>query len=173
MDPDFEIAEVMQPGMIRIWRLHLLAQERDRGPPVDYESVVALDSSAVSEVLLRKATERENSDAYEHKSKSYACADIAPPTRPPPWSIGFSRQFQKDTSNLDRKLLGRVLIALEDVSTYPVPLRPHGDTFKPLSGEMSGHWRYRIGDHRLILQPDVTLAQINVLQLEARGSVYD
>lgn len=95
------------------------------------------------------------------------------PKGPPPWFIGFSKQFKKDTDCLDRKLLGRVLEALEEISGYAAPLRVLGDTFKPLSGELQGCWRYRIGDHRLVVKPAIDLAQINALTLAARGSAYD
>lgn len=94
-------------------------------------------------------------------------------TPPPPWAIGFSKQFHKDTKALDGKLLGRVLKALEELSLSSRPLRPHGDTFKPLEGELKGCWRYRIGDHRLVVQPRVEDARIDALTLAARGSVYD
>ena len=60
---------------------------------------------------------------------------------PPPWVIGFSKQFKKDTSGLDRKLMGRILEVLEEVADYMPPFSPRGDTFKPLVGELAGCWR--------------------------------
>jgi mRNA-degrading endonuclease RelE of RelBE toxin-antitoxin system len=106
------------------------------------------------------------------------CLDIpafrqGPKPVPPPWSIGLSKQFKKDTSGLDRKLLGRVLEVLSELTTWPYPFKAQGDTFKPLGGELDGCWRYRIGDTRLIIQPALELAQINVLAIGARGSIYD
>lgn len=95
------------------------------------------------------------------------------PDGPPPWLIGFSKQFRKDTSGLDRKLMGRILEVLEEVADYTPPFSPRGDTFKPLAGELAGCWRYRLGDHRLVLQPLPARSQINVLTFAARGSVYE
>ena len=92
---------------------------------------------------------------------------------PPPWAIGFSRQFKKDTEALDRKLMGRVLEVLEEVSDLQLPFEVRGDTFKPLSGALGGCWRYRLGDWRLVLRPVISLARIDALTLAARGSVYD
>jgi len=74
---------------------------------------------------------------------------------------------------MDGKLLGRVLRALEELSQSTRPLRPQGDTFKPLEGKLKGCWRYRIGDHRLVVQPRVEDGRIDALTLAARGSVYD
>ena len=92
---------------------------------------------------------------------------------PPPWSIGLSKQFKKDTDGLDRKLLGRVLEFLAEVTTWPFPFKAQGDTFKPLHGELEGCWRYRMGDTRLIIQPSPETGLITVLTIGARGSIYD
>ena len=93
--------------------------------------------------------------------------------RPPPWVIGLTRQFKKDTDGMDRKVLGRVLAALSELTELECPLRPHGDTFKPLTGELAGQWRYRLGDMRLILLPSPKDARIDLIHLAARGSVYE
>lgn len=92
---------------------------------------------------------------------------------PPPWKIGFSKQFKKDTKALDRKLMGRIFEVISEVADYAPPFETKGDTFKPLSGELSGYWRYRIGDHRLLLEPQPRRATINLLSFGARGSVYE
>ena len=92
---------------------------------------------------------------------------------PPPWLIGLSKQFKKDAVAMDRKLLGRVLELLSELSELPYPFKVLGDTFKPLKGELDGCWRYRIGDTRLIIQPKPEDSQINVLALGSRGGVYD
>jgi mRNA-degrading endonuclease RelE of RelBE toxin-antitoxin system len=92
---------------------------------------------------------------------------------PPPWSVGFSRRFKKDTEGMDRKIMGRILEVLEEMTDYGFPFRAKGDTFKPLVGELDGCWRYRLGDSRLIIQPKVNQAQINAIAFAARGSVYD
>jgi mRNA-degrading endonuclease RelE of RelBE toxin-antitoxin system len=94
-------------------------------------------------------------------------------TGPPPWSIGFSKQFKKDTSAMDRKLLGRILEVLEEISDYELPFKAVGDTFKPLTGHLEGSWRYRIGDSRLVVRPVVESAQIHALMFGSRGSVYE
>jgi len=94
-------------------------------------------------------------------------------SHPPPWSVGFSRRFKKDTEGMDRKMMGRILEVLEEMTDYGFPFRAKGDTFKPLVGELGGCWRYRLGDSRLIIQPEVDRAQINAIAFAARGSVYE
>jgi addiction module RelE/StbE family toxin len=78
--------------------------------------------------------------------------------------------FSKDINKIDRKLQGRILEALNEITQNPVSLR--GDTVKPLSGELEGCWRYRIGDYRLIYSPDKSTGDITLLAFESRGSVY-
>lgn len=92
---------------------------------------------------------------------------------PPPWNVGFSKQFKKDLGGLDRKLAGRVLEALLVVTNFAIPFAVVGDTFKPLSGKLASCWRYRIGDHRLILQPQPEDGMIFVVTFASRGDVYE
>lgn len=67
------------------------------------------------------------------------------------WSIAFTPTFRKSVSAVDKKLQGRVLTAITELSEAPVTAQ--GDTVKPLVGERKGLWRYRIGDYRLVYEP--------------------
>lgn len=91
--------------------------------------------------------------------------------RPPPWFVGMSSDFVKHISHIDRKLQGRILEALTDLTKSPVEIR--GDTVKPLTGDLKGCWRYRIGDHRLIYSPNSNTGDITLLAFAARGAAYD
>jgi mRNA-degrading endonuclease RelE of RelBE toxin-antitoxin system len=44
---------------------------------------------------------------------------------------------------------------------------------RPLSGDMSGFWRYRIGEFRLVDYPDEVTHRITLYDFASRGSVYD
>lgn len=152
-DPRFVIEDVLSVSTLRSWRWKL-------DPPQ-----LCLDSD-VRACLIK--------DVCSDSSDGHAMYDlIEPTTPPPPWLIGFSKQFKKDTLELDRKLMGRILEVLEELSDYTPPFHTHGDTFKPLKSELEGCWRYRIGDARLVLKPEVGLAQLNAIAFKARGSVYD
>ena len=101
--------------------------------------------------------------------------DVQAPTglfsrAPPDWYIGLSNEFLKCIAKADGKLRGRILDALGKISTSPVSVV--GDTLKPLTGDLAGLWRYRIGDDRLVYLPDNTSRRITLLYFGPRGSVY-
>jgi mRNA-degrading endonuclease RelE of RelBE toxin-antitoxin system len=86
------------------------------------------------------------------------------------WYLGMGPEFVRSVPKADRKLLGRVLVAMTEISLDPMELR--GDTVKPLEGDKKGLWRYRIADWRLIYWPDPEQRVITLLSLAARGSAY-
>lgn len=88
----------------------------------------------------------------------------------PDWLVGLTDDFVKSISDLDKKLQGRVLEAIAKITKDPV--RPVGDTVKPLTGNSIGLWRYRIGDYRLIYQPDVKNSYIILISFQPRGGAY-
>lgn len=87
------------------------------------------------------------------------------------WHFGFANSFRKAVDSIDRKLQGRILQALNDIAISPVTNR--GDTIKPLSGDMNGFWRYRIGDFRLVYYPDEVTHTVTLCDFASRGSAYD
>jgi mRNA-degrading endonuclease RelE of RelBE toxin-antitoxin system len=89
---------------------------------------------------------------------------------PPPWLVGMTRDFYKDINCIDKKLQGRVLEAIADLSMNP--LQVHGDTVKPLTGGHKDCWRYRVGDWRLVFMPNAAQASLTLLAFAPRGSVY-
>jgi mRNA interferase RelE/StbE len=104
-----------------------------------------------------------------------AIPEILPPTEQTQpaedWRFGFANSFRKAVDSIDRKLQGRILQALADIAVSPVTNR--GDTIKPLSGDMNGYWRYRIGDFRLVYYPDEATHTVTLCDFASRGSVYD
>lgn len=89
----------------------------------------------------------------------------------PDWYIGFSTAFLKSISRIDKNKRARLLEALSKLAEAPVT--PYGDTIKPLTGDLSGLWRYRINDDRLIYKPDSQSQRIVLVSFGARGGVYD
>jgi mRNA-degrading endonuclease RelE of RelBE toxin-antitoxin system len=88
-----------------------------------------------------------------------------------PWSFGFTPTFRKSVAGVDKKLQGRVLVALSELADAPLAVR--GDTIKPLIGPLKGLWRYRIGEYRLVYQPREANRLIVLLEFAARGGVYE
>lgn len=117
--------------------------------------------------------QRVRTRVSQNNEASLEYFDLARHEGPPPWRIGFTAQFRKDVGALDRKLQGRILEVLQEVSGYSLPFRTKGDTFKPLKGDLTGYWRYRIGDFRLVIKPIVDESEIDVITFSARGAVYE
>jgi mRNA-degrading endonuclease RelE of RelBE toxin-antitoxin system len=91
--------------------------------------------------------------------------------RPPPWYVAFTDQFRTQLAGLDRKLLGRVLEKISELTINPTQIL--GDTIKPLDGNLKGFWRIRFGDYRMIYFPDKEHGNIAIYSLSPRGSAYD
>jgi len=119
--------------------------------------------------LLREKREAEAAKAKEEDSSfkggvKYSIAE-------PEWYIGLTGDFNKAIGKIDKKLQGRILQALGNI--VKAPLVSVGNTVKPLTGNKKGLWRYRIGDFRLIYQPDQASKHILLLSVLPRGSAYE
>jgi len=86
------------------------------------------------------------------------------------WTVGFAPSFRKAIGSVDKNLQGRILEALANICA--APLTSQGDTKKPLEGKLKGLWRYRIGDYRLIYQPERDSAKVILVDFVARGDAY-
>lgn len=89
----------------------------------------------------------------------------------PDWYMGFSNEFVKSISKIDRKKQGRILDAISSIASSPI--EPRGDTVKPLTGDKDGLWRYRLGDDRLLYFPDKVTKHVTLLSFSPRGEVYN
>jgi len=83
----------------------------------------------------------------------------------------MAKGFIDEIRSIDRKLQGRILEALSAISLDP--MTPVGDTVKPLKGDLSRCWRYRIGDFRLVYLPDPATGNITLLSFSSRSSIYE
>lgn len=86
------------------------------------------------------------------------------------WGFHMTNDFRKSVKNLDKSMRGRVLDAITEICKSPMEVR--GDTVKPLTGELSGCWRYRLGDYRLIYQPIKEVRRIDLITIGGRGGAY-
>jgi mRNA interferase RelE/StbE len=81
--------------------------------------------------------------------------------------IGIDAQefFESSSASLQKKL-DRCFERLKiDPRNYP--------NIKPLKGELSGYYRYRVGDYRVIYQIDDVLNQVTIILIEHRSRVYE
>jgi mRNA-degrading endonuclease RelE of RelBE toxin-antitoxin system len=97
--------------------------------------------------------------------------DIRFSIKRPDWYIGLSNEFVKCISKIDGKKRGKILEAISKISAAPTTL--HGDTVKPLSNNLAGLWRFRIGDDRLVYYPDTESKQVILISFSSRTEVYE
>jgi len=119
-----------------------------------------------NELLQRSIVLKESASDYGQKEKP----TIAYPPRPRAWDIGLSDEFAKTIDEISGKLARQVLKAIREISRDPVSLK--GDTIKPLTADMKGCWRYRVGDFRIVYQPDTTNRRVAILAFASRGDIY-
>ena len=84
------------------------------------------------------------------------------------WRLETSPQFGKQARRLDLQAVRRIKAYLDDVAALEDP-RARG---KGLTGDLSGYWRYRIGDYRVIVEIRDDVLVIVAVALGHRSSVY-
>lgn len=85
---------------------------------------------------------------------------------PGPWQFTMTNVFVRDA----RKDFKRVLSALMDICQAPLSCR--GDTVKRLTGHGGRFWRYRLGDYRVIYEPDAARHVVHFMRYGHRRDVY-
>ena len=96
---------------------------------------------------------------------------VAEPDAREDWTMLWSPDFEKSVRKLDKNLQGRVLAAMLDVLEQPVT--PRGDTVKPLTEDLKGLWRYRVGDYRLVYLPQPKVHKVLFVDVGSRGGIYN
>ena len=86
------------------------------------------------------------------------------------WKFTLAKEFRRDLWK-QRQQLGRVIEAIREVCESP--MSPNGDTVKPLQNELPGMWRYRLGDFRLIYEPDKGRSVVHFLGFKPRAKAYE
>ena len=85
------------------------------------------------------------------------------------WDLRYERQAADAFRKLDRGVQTRIKTYMASVCRLEDPT-VRG---KALTGEFSGHWRYRVGDYRLICRIVRGELFVSVVELGHRSSVYD
>jgi mRNA interferase RelE/StbE len=86
------------------------------------------------------------------------------------WKIEFDSDVEKDLRKLGHTAQKKILTYLKDKLMLAEDPRRLG---KPLSGEFSGLWRYRVGDYRILAQIEDDALIILVIHVGHRKNVYD
>ena len=86
------------------------------------------------------------------------------------WRFKVTSKFIKDM-NARLPLFDQAFEALAAIRQSPT--RAHGNTVKPLTRDLKGKWRYRLGDYRLVYEPDRERRSVKLLGISHRKDVYD
>lgn len=84
------------------------------------------------------------------------------------WTLEFDAKARKQLRKLPPKVGGRIVDALEEIATAE-NLRLRGIA---MGGKYASHWRYRIGDYRVIAKFENNRLVIVVIALGHRRKVY-
>lgn len=85
-----------------------------------------------------------------------------------PWSIKLKAGAAKAINKLDKPVRERIKNFLDQLIHQDNP-RING---KALQGQLSGYWRYRVGDYRLICQIQDQELVVLVIELGHRKDIY-
>lgn len=84
------------------------------------------------------------------------------------WTLEVSDQARKQLRKIDIRQADRITRAMTDVAQLDDP-RQRGHA---LVGDYAGHWRYRIGDYRVIAKIEDGRLVIVVIAVGHRREVY-
>lgn len=85
------------------------------------------------------------------------------------WKIEFDSRVVKDLKKISHESRERILKFLEDkIETEKDPRR----IGEPLTGTMSGLWRYRVGDYRIITLIEDDRFIVLVIRIAHRKEAY-
>ena len=86
------------------------------------------------------------------------------------YKVEMSSAARKKLKKMDSATQARIVNWLEKNLEGCENPRLHG---APLHGDWDGHWKYRVGDYRLIAQIEDDKVIIYVVKVDKRGDVYD
>ena len=86
------------------------------------------------------------------------------------WRFTATTKFVKDLNRLP-DLVDLVFKAVGEIRQHPTS--PRGNTVKPLTRDLKGMWRYRIGDYRLVYRPDDERRVVHLRSVSNRKDVYE
>lgn len=86
------------------------------------------------------------------------------------WKVEYASSVQKEIRRLDPQTKQRIRTYLEQRLMTTADPRQLG---KPLKGQFSTLWRYRVGDYRIVCDLDDHVLTILVLRVAHRRQVYD
>jgi mRNA interferase RelE/StbE len=87
-----------------------------------------------------------------------------------PWEIKLSSKAEKYYKKLDNVTRKRTTEALKELAAFANPVEHHD--VKPLTGDLRGFYRLRLGDYRIVFAILRGIQTIAVVNFAPRGDVY-
>lgn len=84
------------------------------------------------------------------------------------WKIKVDKDAGKTLKKLDKPTAKRIYNKLKEIGSLEDP-RTMG---KALTGNLSGLWRYRVGDYRIVCYIQDDILVVLVVDIDHRSSVY-
>ncbi|WAR44039.1 type II toxin-antitoxin system RelE family toxin [Methylomonas rapida] len=85
------------------------------------------------------------------------------------WTVKLSDDAKRDLQKLDKSVQKRIVAFLQD---RILPADNPRNTGKALQGNLSGLWRYRVGDYRLLCRIEDDELIVLVIEIGHRREVY-
>jgi len=85
------------------------------------------------------------------------------------WTVEFIPEAARQLNKLDRTAAGRITRYLQDMVSSCSHPRQRG---KALTANLSGLWRYRVGNYRVICQIEEDRLVVLVVGLSHRSEAY-
>jgi mRNA interferase RelE/StbE len=86
------------------------------------------------------------------------------------WRIEIKPSAEKQYHKLDRKMRQRIKGALQELEKEENPF--FHASVRPLTGELKGDFRMRVGDWRVLFTPDKDTKVLHVYAILSRGDAY-
>lgn len=84
------------------------------------------------------------------------------------WEIRLSKEARKQLQKLDQHIANQITVYLRNIAKEELPtVRGKG-----LTGNLTGYWRYRVGDFRIICEIESETITILVLKIGHRRDIY-
>ena len=86
------------------------------------------------------------------------------------YSLFFSKRAKKELLKIDKPIRHTIVSWMEKNITGTANPRLHG---KALTGDLTGYWRYRVGNYRIVAEIRDTEFVVIAVSIAHRSSVYE
>ena len=88
------------------------------------------------------------------------------------WTIEIKPNAEKQYLKLDKKARKRIKESLALLENSENPFKSKSKNIRPLTGELKGDFRLRVGKWRILFTPDKKMKKLDVYAILPRGDAY-